>query len=124
MKNILILICLLFSFQSFSADSKKEVVLKDFDSKLAHQLIEKENGLLLDVRTLIEHTFSSVKGSKRIHVGDLEDQIEKIKKWVDGDMNRPIVVFCAAGIRAAKAKKILIKNGFKRVVNVGGISDY
>ena len=125
MKALLLLISILVSATAF-ADSKesKPIELKDYDSKIAHALVEKEDALLLDVRTLIEYKFSSLKGSKRIHVGDLEEEIDKIKKWTKGDKNHPIVVFCAAGIRADRAKKILKKHGYTRVVNLGGISDW
>jgi rhodanese-related sulfurtransferase len=98
--------------------------IKDYDRDTAHTLIKQEKGLLLDVRTLIEYKISNIKNSKRIHVGDLEEEIDKVKTWVDNDMNRPIVVFCAAGVRAARAKKILKSKGFKCVQNLGGISDW
>lgn len=105
-------------------EAKQVKELKDFDSKLAHKLVEKEGALLLDVRTLIEHKFSSLPNSKRIHVGDLDEKIGKVKKWVKNDLDHPIVVFCAAGVRAKKAKAILKKHGFTRVMNLGGISDW
>lgn len=115
---------LVISTSVFAETQKKEIELKDYDSKVAHYLVEKEHALLLDVRTLVEYKFSSLKGSKRIDVGDLEKEMDKIKKWTKGDKNHPIVVFCASGRRAARAKKILKKHGYTHVVNVGGISDY
>jgi rhodanese-related sulfurtransferase len=100
------------------------IELKDFDSKVSHHLVEKEGALLLDVRTLIEYKIKSLNNSKRIHIGDLEDSITQVKVWNDNSLDKPIVVFCASGVRSAKAKKILIQHGFKKVVNLGGIGDW
>ncbi len=124
MRSLILILTLVISTSVFAEGKKKEIELKDYDSKVARHLVEKEKALLLDVRTLIEYKFSSLDGSKRIHIGDLEEEMGKIKKWTKGDKNHPIVVFCAAGTRADKAKKILKKHGYTKVVNVGGISDY
>lgn len=125
MRVLLFTFLISFSLLSLAAEEKKtSVKLKDYDSKVAHHLVEKEGALLLDVRTLVEYKFSSLKGSKRIHVGDLDQQIKQVEKWTKGNKDHPIVVFCAAGIRAERAKKILKKHGYTRVVNLGGISDW
>ena len=128
LKKIIITTLTLISLSVFAEHNEDKKfdcdTIRDFDSKLAHHLVEKENALLLDVRTLIEHKISNIKGSKRIHVGDIEDNISKIKEWVKNDLEKPIVVYCAAGVRAKRAKKILQDNGFKCVQNLGGISDW
>lgn len=118
MRLLLILSVLTISLSTFAIE------LRDYDSKVAHHLVKKEGALLLDVRTLFEYKIKSLENSKRIHVGDLEQKISTIKKWVGDDLNKPIVVFCASGGRSAKAKEILMKKGFKRVVNLGGIADW
>ena len=139
MKNIILLIAILLLFGRSYADETVVAsesnaqaqqtkfncnTVEDYDQKMAHKLVKEEGGLLLDVRTLIEYKISSLDGSKRIHVGDLEEKIDQVKEWVGNDMNKPIVVFCAAGVRSARAKKILKKNGFNCVQNLGGISDW
>lgn len=118
MRLLLILFVLTLSLNTFAIE------LKDFDSKVAHQLVEKEGALLLDVRTLFEYKIKSLKNSKRIHIGDLEENLSQVKKWNSESFDKPIVVFCASGVRSAKAKKILIKNGFKKVINLGGIGNW
>ena len=40
-----------------------------------------------------------------------------------GDRGAPILVFCKAGSRAAKAREVLLGLGFRNVVNGGGIGD-
>ena len=115
------LVILSIPMHSYSLGPK---ILIDGDATMAKKLVTKENALLLDVRTTFEAAFSQIKGSKRIHISDLEKNIQTVKSWVDGDLSRPIVVYCAAGVRAAQAKEILQKHGFKRVMNLGGVSDW
>lgn len=128
MKTFLLLLITFISINVYAEhDNTKKFdcdTIRDFDSDIAHHLVEKQDALLLDVRTLIEHKISHIKGSKRIHVGDILEKISTIKEWVKNDLEKPIVIYCAAGIRAAKAKKILQENGFKCVQNLGGISDW
>lgn len=116
----------LFAKEEVRAKKETKVTkeLPDFDTKLARKLHKEEGAILLDVRTLIEYKFSNIPNSKRIHVGDLDEEIGQVKKWVKNDLDHPIIVFCAAGIRAKRAKKILKKHGFTRVMNLGGISDW
>jgi rhodanese-related sulfurtransferase len=116
MRLLLTLFVLTLSLNIFAIE------LKDYDSKVAHHLVEKEGALLLDVRTLIEYKINSLKNSKRIHVGDLEQKISEVKKMNGNSFEKPIVVFCASGGRSSRAKEILIKHGFKKVVNLGGIN--
>jgi phage shock protein E len=58
-----------------------------------------------------------------IPVDQVRSRIAEIEKLVGGDRERPIVLYCARGSRAAKALQILIDSGFQRVVNGGGLDD-
>jgi phage shock protein E len=44
-------------------------------------------------------------------------------KLTSGDKSKPIVVYCAAGSRAAKAKRTLESAGYTQVVNGGGLDE-
>jgi phage shock protein E len=39
------------------------------------------------------------------------------------DKNAPVVVYCASGKRAAKAKEVLESKGYSNVLNAGGLGD-
>lgn len=121
MRLLLLILLVLVSCTRPSSNSKS---LPDYDPKLAKELVQNENALLLDVRTEMEFNMTHIKGAHRIGIGDLEDNIKQVKELVGGDLNRPIVVYCLSGGRAGKAKNILLKNGFKKVTNLGSYKDW
>jgi phage shock protein E len=121
LRLLLLILLLLVSCTRPSSNGKS---LPDYDPKLAQSLVKNENAILLDVRTEVEFKMSHINGAHRIGIGDLEGSIDKVKELVGGDLNRPIVVYCLSGGRAGKAKDILLKNGFKKVTNLGSYKDW
>jgi phage shock protein E len=97
--------------------------LPDGDSKLAHKLVE-EGALLLDVRTEAEFREQSLPNSLLIPHDQVGSRIAEILAAVGGDKQKPIVVFCRRGGRAATAKQVLLSKGFTEVTNLGGIGDW
>lgn len=77
-----------------------------------------EGAALVDVRTPAEFARGHVDGAVNIPVQELED------RWEELDPKRPVVVYCQAGVRAARAQQILTGHGFERVLNGGGINDW
>lgn len=75
----------------------------------------KNGAYLVDVREPGEFAGGSAKGAVNIPLGFLATQLQKL----EGKGN--IIVFCRSGNRSAQAKLILEQNGFKNVVNGGGI---
>ncbi|HNQ27885.1 MAG TPA: rhodanese-like domain-containing protein [Aquaticitalea sp.] len=80
------------------------------DSQLTEFL--KNGAVMVDVRSVGEYSASHVKGSINIPLDKLSNQLGKLKK------DKPVVVFCASGMRSASAKGILQRNGFS-VINGG-----
>lgn len=78
-----------------------------------------ENALLIDVRSPVEFSGGSIHGAINIPVNQIE-LISAHKPKLD--LNRPIVVFCASGMRSAQAKQQLHSLGYDQVINGGGIS--
>ncbi len=74
----------------------------------------KKGATLLDVRTKAETDMGSVPGNVNIPVDELRDRIGEL------DKSKPVIVYCAVGIRAYIACRILIQNGFKNVRNLAG----
>ncbi len=97
--------------------------LPDRDSKLARQLVA-DGALLLDVRTAQEFAEHHLEGSILIPHTELPGRVAEVLEHQGGDKDRAIVVFCRSGGRSGLAKDVLLKSGFSRVTNVGGISDY
>ena len=74
--------------------------------------------VLLDVRTEQEHNWKAIPGSINIPVDSLRERINEL------DKSKSYVVYCAVGVRAYIACRILINNGIKNVRNLaGGYSD-
>lgn len=75
----------------------------------------KEGGpLVLDVRTPAENARGRIPGSVLIPLQQLQARLAELSAYKD----RPILIYCATGNRSTVAAKILIDNGFSRVVNL------
>lgn len=75
------------------------------------QLIERPDMQIVDVRTAREYSQGHIKGAENIPLTDLEGNADKV------DKNKPVIVHCQSGTRAAMADSILRKNGFENVKN-------
>lgn len=98
--------------------------LPDRDPELAYRLVSQERGLLLDVRSVSEYRGLKIEGSRNIPIDQLASRLGEIEKLVQGDKELPIVVYCAAGARAAQAKRVLLQAGYKKVTNLGSIRNW
>jgi peroxiredoxin family protein/rhodanese-related sulfurtransferase/TusA-related sulfurtransferase len=74
----------------------------------------REEVFLLDVRTAAEFSFGSIEGAVNIPLDDLRDRTDEIPK------DKPIIIFCAVGLRGYLALKILVARGFKNIRNLSG----
>jgi phage shock protein E len=74
----------------------------------------KMGAMAIDVRTPSEYKSGHYKGAKNIPLQELESRLSEF-----GGKDTPIVVYCASGMRSAKALKILTKAGFTDVMNAG-----
>lgn len=84
-------------------------------SKDAHEKVA-AGALLLDVRSEAEFQTGSIAGAKNIPVSSLGQRIHEL------DKTRPIVVFCASGMRSSSAAGYLKRNGFNEVHDLGPAS--
>jgi NADPH-dependent 2,4-dienoyl-CoA reductase/sulfur reductase-like enzyme/peroxiredoxin family protein/TusA-related sulfurtransferase/rhodanese-related sulfurtransferase len=74
---------------------------------------------LLDVREDAELMAYAIEGTRNIPLGQLRSRLSEL------DPNQEIIVFCAIGVRAYNAARILMQNGFKNVkVYPGGTGFY
>lgn len=97
--------------------------LADRDPALARRLVA-AGALLIDVRTPSEYAERHLDGAINIPVDDLVDRSNEVETFTRGDKAKPIVVYCGAGRRAARAKTVLLAKGYSRVTNLGGIDDW
>ncbi|MBI2568329.1 MAG: rhodanese-like domain-containing protein [Candidatus Schekmanbacteria bacterium] len=97
--------------------------LPDFDPELARKLVA-DGALLLDVRSQDEYAERHLEGAKLIPAEDLADRLEEVTALTGGNLDRPIVVYCRSGRRAAAAKVTLLAAGYSAVTNLGGLQDW
>lgn len=79
-----------------------------------------KGALLLDVRTPEEFAGGHLDGAVNVPVQVLDS------KWASLNVppEREVVVYCRSGRRSAQAKAVLEGKGVKRVVDVGGMSNW
>ena len=92
------------------------------DPAMARKLVA-AGAVVLDVRTADEYAEAHLPQAINVPVQELTNRIGEVDKLVGSDKARPVVVYCAAGGRAAKAKAQLEAAGFSNVVNGGGLDD-
>jgi rhodanese-related sulfurtransferase len=92
----------------------------------AKALIE-GGALLLDVRDVVELQQSGrATGAHHIPRGMLEFRADDTLKSHDPELrkDRAVILYCAAGGRAALAGKLLRDMGYDEVYNLGGLADW
>jgi len=75
---------------------------------------DKENTILVDVRTPEEFALGTIEGAKNIPLTTIRERL------ADFDKSKKIYLFCAVGMRGYLASRILVQNGFTQVYNLSG----
>ena len=108
---VVILVSLLWVlWQSFGRGQKK---LSPMD---ATQLINREDAVVLDVRSDGEFKQGHIVNAVNIPQKSVEEQLSKLDKY----RNRPIITACRTGQVALGVGSVLRKNGFEQVYNLSG----
>ncbi|WP_170345108.1 rhodanese-like domain-containing protein [Ruegeria atlantica] len=101
-------------------------VVERVDAAQAKTMTE-QGGLLLDIRDAneLEQT-GRAAGAHHIPRGMLEFRADDTLQSHDPELrkDRPIVLYCASGGRAALAGKLLKDMGYQRVYNLGGLTGW
>jgi len=72
---------------------------------------------IVDVRTVDEFRTGAYPGAVNIPLQLLSSRLNEIPR------DRPVVLYCASGMRSASAAKLLKQAGYGEVVNAGGLRD-
>ena len=75
--------------------------------------LKKQGALLVDVRSAAEFASGNATGTINIPLQELGSRLGEIPK------SAPVVLCCASGTRSGMAKRVLKKNGYQNVYNVG-----
>ena len=131
-KTLLLLICVPLIFCCGEITNEKEdnkiidkkvvqKVLEDVNTENFQQLIEKGDGIIIDVRTSQEFNSGHIIDATNIdfYSDDFSDKLEIVRKDV------PIYVYCRSGGRSSSAANKMEKLGFTKVYNLlGGIGSW
>lgn len=120
MKKVLILgiVCLLLC--SCGEKENKEIEPGVVTCAEKEQLMENDNKTrLIDVRTKEEYAEGHLDDAINIPV----DNIKEIEKVEEIDKETPIIVYCKSGKRSAKAAEELKKLGYKKIYDLGAMSN-
>ena len=84
------------------------------------ELVEKKDEvMLIDTRTPEEFSFGTIPGAVNIPLDEMRDRLSEIPA------DRPVVLFCAVGLRGYLAQRILIGRGYRNTANlIGGYKTY
>ena len=82
----------------------------------ATRLLNKDNPLVLDVREANEVEGGKLPNAVHIPLSQLKERAGEIAKY----MSRPVVVYCARGVRSGTATSALSRLGFKQVQSLRG----
>lgn len=81
-------------------------------------LIDKENGVLLDVRSFGEFAAGHVAGAINLPLDRLTQEVSALCP----EKEKPLVVYCLSGARSGMAVQWLQQTGYTQAINGGGVS--
>jgi rhodanese-related sulfurtransferase len=79
---------------------------------------EKEDAIILDVRTLEEYNEGHLKNARLLPY----DEVMKHADTVLPDKEAPILIYCRAGRRSVIASHVLVAMGYTNIYEFGGIT--
>lgn len=110
--NSLVVVLLLASAACTQAQEGTVLSVADFEKQIGTQ----SEKVVLDVRTPSEYNGGHLAQAKLMNVNDsnFKQQLSTLQK------DKPVYVYCAAGVRSNKAAKIMRQEGFTQVFELSG----
>ena len=78
--------------------------------------LHNRGALVLDVRSASEFAAGHIVNARNITLESLPDSLDSIKKYRE----KPVIISCESGARAAQAVKLLKAQGYTTVFNLSG----
>ena len=117
MKKILIILSLIILT---GCANTAEIKIGKITCDQKDKLLQDSATVIIDVRTKDEYKTSHIDNAINIPY----DQItEKIKTKENIDKETPIIVYCKSGARSNKAYEAIINAGYKKVYDLGAMSN-
>ena len=114
--KILILSSCVFLLMTISCVNQKQKGDNLVDANPVETQMKESTSQIVDVRTPGEFTSGHIANAVNMDVtsGDFETKMASL------DKEKPVMVYCKAGGRSAKAAAILRENGYKNVYDLDG----
>lgn len=90
--------------------------IKTANAAQAVQLLNRENGVVIDVSEPKEFNAGHIPNAVNLPMSSLKDRLKDLEKHKD----KPIIVNCRSGNRSLKGAVMLRKHGFATVYNLAG----
>jgi len=113
MKKIFAFVFVIASFCSCNSDAQNAVI----DTKTFEEAMNSGSYQLLDVRTAGEYQSGHLKNALQADWNNRDQFVDRIKYL---DKTKPILVYCASGVRSGNAAQYLTSAGFSNVQNLKG----
>lgn len=119
MKKLVLLIALAACSKDATDKPHATTAAVQKDPAAAKKLIA-DGAVVVDVRTPAEFDGGHLPQATNIPIDQFPQRLAEV---AGGDKTKPVVVYCASGGRASKAKAQLEAAGYTNVVNGGGYDD-
>ncbi len=86
----------------------------------AHEMMQNEDVIILDVREEDEYEEGHIKNSILLPVGKIENEALNVIP----DKSQTILVYCRSGNRSKIASRTLVELGYKNIYEFGGITTW
>ncbi len=106
---------------NFSMENKGKYV----SAKQMHNLLEKEDTIVIDMRNHYEYEVGHFDKAIEIPSDTFREQLPMAAKMMKDNKDKNIIMYCTGGIRCEKASAYMLHEGFKNVFHLeGGIINY
>ena len=89
---------------------------RDVTPAEAVQLINRDDAVMLDVRESSELEAGRIRNARHLSASVLPKRLDELGKFKD----KPIITFCANGLKAQKICQLLGKHGFAQIYSLKG----
>ena len=89
-------------------------------NKIENDKKEKENYLVIDVRSPEEYKEGHLKFAINMPLDNFKNDYTSLESF----KNKDVVLYCNSGKKSGEAADILVKNGFTKVYNADGVKKY
>lgn len=120
MNKIIIVVLILAVGIMIYTNRQEEGYQKISPQEVKDKMDSDENIVILDVRTKQEYKEGHILKSILVPVDDINTRIEDVVS----DKDKEIIVYCRSGNRSKVAANTLLKMGYKKVYDLGGIINW